>query len=191
MEFAAAALTSLASSVGSAVSTVGTAASSIGSTVSGATSAIGGASTFANILQGGAGLVGALASVRSGNAQAEAYRQAATEAEQERTTAATDATNSQNSLRKSLISSLGERDVAYAASGVDLSFGTPVQARQQAETDTSNALTQSQDDLVAKQQRLTARAAAYRAQASEASTSGWLKGGASLLTAGAGIYGRK
>ncbi|PPQ39375.1 hypothetical protein SAMN06265338_103221 [Rhodoblastus acidophilus] len=184
MEFAAAALSSLASGLGGAATAATSAVSSVGS-------AIGGASTFASILQGGAGLVGAMSAVRSGDAQAEALRQAALDAEQDRRAVGVDSINQQTSLRKALIQSLGERDVAYAASGVDTSFGTPAVARQAAEADTQNALSQVQDDTAAKQARLSARAASYRQQASEASSAGWIKGVGSILTAGAGILGRK
>jgi hypothetical protein len=190
MEFAAAALTSLASGIGEAGAAAGSALSGAGAAVGGASGAIGGASTFASILQGGAGLLGAMAAVRSGNAQSDALKQSALDAEQDRTAAGIDATNQQTGLRRALIQSLGERDVAYAASGVDTSFGTPAVARQQAEADTSNALTQNQDEAAARAARLTARAASYRQAAGEAQSAGNIKGAYSILSAGGSILAR-
>lgn len=148
MEFAAAALTTIASGIGG----VASAAAPLFTTASG----------FASILQGGATVASVLAAQRAGAAEGQKFELAAGDAETNILIEANRATEKRISLKQSLVNALGERDVAYAASGVDLSFGTPVAARRQAVADTERALAieKSGSDLTVA--RLRERAASYR-----------------------------
>lgn len=176
MEFAAAAMTA----VSSAVSTVGTAVSGVGSALGltgsgGLLTSLGGASTFASILSGGATVASALAAQRAGKEQALSLEFQAQDAQVEARQEGIQGMERRNSLRKALIDSIAESDTAYAASGVDLSFGTPVVARDQASRDAERALTidQSSEDL--RRSRLNQRASNLRVMAAQARRGGLAK----------------
>lgn len=189
-------------SVGSAVSSV---ASGIGSMFSSGTAAASGpldlgklaagsgtssSLTFANVLQGGLGIVQAMGALRAGQTQSSAYRSEAADTRLDVTQEAIDATDRQTSLRKQLIAALGERDTAYAASGVDLSFGTPQQARTEAIQSASDAITTDQSNSDLRKSRLRSRAASLDAMAADASSAGGLKAAGSLLETGIDILAR-
>lgn len=192
MEFAAAALTAIASTIGEGVSAVGSA-------IGGATGAVGApmnivpavtqtattGSFLSSILQGSAGLVGAMGAVRAGQSQAEAYRMQAGDARIDARQEEIAGMQREDGLKRKLLASLGERDAATAASGVDLSFGTPVIARDQAMEDANRAVSMNQSETEMRRARLMARAASYQRMASEAESAGMFKGvGSLLLTAG-------
>ncbi len=179
--FAMAAMTALGSTVSTVGSAVGSAVSSVGSAIGIGGAAGGTGSTFASILQGGLGLVGAMSAIRAGSAQADAYRSQAADTRLDVTQEQIDATNRETSLRKGLLKSLGERDVAYAASGLDLSFGTPATARAQAADDAQQAVEQDQTTSDLRQSRLRARADTLDALAGDAESASWLKAGGSVL----------
>jgi hypothetical protein len=186
MEFAAAALSSLADAGTAAAGAVSSAASGIGGAVSSATSAFGGAgSFFSGILQGVGGITSAMAATRAAQAKADAYQNQAADAERDANQQQIAATGRQTGLRKDLLATLGQRDVAYAASGLDLSFGTPVQARDQAIVDSSNAIAGDQATADTNQAMLRQRAAQYRKMAGQALDAGdYTAIGTALSTAG-------
>lgn len=194
MEIAAAALTAIASGVSTAASAAGTAisagASAVSSVASGAAGLAKGGSMFANILQGGMGLVGAMSAVREGDAKASALRAQAEDARFDARTEEINTINRQASLRRDLAQALGKRDVAYAASGVDLSFGTPDVARDQALDDANRALTGEQADADMRAGRLRERATQYRRMADDARTAGRTKALLSIGEAGLGMARR-
>lgn len=99
--------------------------------------------------------------------------------------------NRRNSIQRALLESIGDRDAAYAASGVDLSFGTPAVARQQASEAAERALNQDSDSENFNVSRLNQRAANLRMRANQTRKSGrtaalveGLSAGASLLRRG-------
>lgn len=141
----------------------------------GAAGAAGGSSIFGTILQGGLGLVSAMAAIRAGASEARMYRSEAADTRLNVTQEQIDAENRQTGLRKQLLASLGERDTAYAASGVDLSFGTPATARREAEDDANRALSQDQMTSTVRQSRLRTKAANLDAQAADAQSAGGMK----------------
>lgn len=157
MEFAAAALTAVSSAVSSAAGAVGSAVSTVGSALGiGGTAAGAGAglfggfgSTIGSILSGTATVAGMLGASQGGQEQGRNLYAQAADARTEQDIERIRGTERRDSLRRSLLTTLGERDVATAASGVDLSFGTPAMARQEAERDAESALTmdQSTEDL--------------------------------------------
>lgn len=102
-----------------------------------------------------------------------------------------------NQLRAALVQAIGDRDVATAASGVDLSFGTPVTARKQATTDAERALNVDQGTEDFRKARLREQAANYKLAAQNARAGGIFKatgiqlaGDASQITTLASIMRR-
>lgn len=179
MQFAIAALSSAASALGGLASSAGAAAGAAAPAAAGA-GGLGsllssGASIFGTILSGGLGLVGAMSAARAGKQdEAEAIGKAK-DAEMEASQERLDGDRRAADLRRGLLKELGERDVAYAASGVDLSFGTPVIARAQADEDAARALAADRDVTDYRGRRLAARADLYRAQGAEARAAGKVK----------------
>lgn len=199
MEFAAAALSSVAGAISSATTAVGSAVSSVGSalgiggTAAGAgTGFLGGwGSTIGSILSGTATVAGMLGAQQAGQEQSRSLFAQAADARTEQDIERIRGTERRDSLRRSLLATLGERDVATAASGVDLSFGTPAIARREAERDAESALTMDQsteDFRIARLQErenefIRAGRAAKRAGTIKAVGLG-LKGGAALVNRG-------
>lgn len=160
--FAAAAMSAIAtgiSSIGSAIGIGGTAATGAGAMAAGnfigaglgaaggagaagggLASLFSGGSILSTILAGTATVAGMMGAQESANEQSRNLTlqaaDAATEADIERIRGG----ERRDSLRRSLLQALGERDVAAAASGVDLSFGTAAQAREEAARDAESAL---------------------------------------------------
>lgn len=195
MEFAMAAMSSLAGGVSSAASGLG---SALGFTSEAATTtaaaapaaAAGSGFSFGSILQGAAGLVGAMSAMRVGQSQADAYRSQAADTRLDVTQEATDATDRQTSLRKQLLASLGERDTAYAASGVDLSFGTPQTARNEAIVAANDAISRDQSTSDVRKSRLRSRADTLDAMAGDAEDAGSIRAAGIGLSTAASIFGR-
>jgi hypothetical protein len=69
------------------------------------------------------------------------------------------------SLKKQFVQYQGERDAAIAASGVDMSFGTPAIAREAAARDAESALSMDQDTTNMRINRFRERAATQRQRA--------------------------
>jgi len=183
MEFAAAAL----STVASAVTTTATA---IGSTVSSLFGSIGGMGTVASILSGGATIASALAAQRAGQEKALSLEFQAQDSETESRAEGVAGLERRNSLRKALIDQIAEQDTAYAATGVDLSFGTPVVARDQASADAERALNLDQESESFRRSRLTQRAGALRGMASAARRGGLAKAAGLVLDGGVSLARR-
>ena len=197
MEIAAAAMTAISGTVASAGSALGigggAAASSLGGTAAAAAaasgggslfSALGGLSTVAGILSGGATIASVLAAQRSGDAEASKLMYQADDADTEVRIEEVKGLERRNSIKASLIEAIGERDVAAAASGVDLTFGTPVVARREARADAERALGGDQATEEFRKARLRERAANYRIAASQARSGSLLKA-ASIGASGA------
>lgn len=185
MEFAAAALATITAALGETGAAAATTAATATTTAASATG-----SMLSSILQGTAGLVGAMGAVRAGQAQAEAYRMQAGDARIDARQEEIAGMQREDGLKRKLLASLGERDAATAASGVDLSFGTPVVARDQAMEDANRAVSMNQGETEMRRARLMARAASYQRMASEAESAGLTKGIGSLLMT-AGSIGRR
>ena len=170
-----------------AVPTFGTAAAAGGTLAS----AIGATSTVASILAGGATVLSVLSTQRAAEQKAQSLELKASDAETGVGLETAQGLERRNSLKAALVQAVGDRDVAAAASGVDLSFGTPVVARNQAITDGERALSVDQSTEDFRKSRLLESAASYRAMASQARSGGLgaaaalaLDGGAKLLRRG-------
>lgn len=191
MEFAAAALSTLATAGAEIGGTIAAGASSITAAGSSLLSAAGGASTWATILSGGATVASVLAMQQSGEAKEFSLNAQADDAELQSRVEAVQGLDRRNSLKAALVQAVGERDVAAAASGVDISFGTPSVARGEAIKDGERALDVDQSTEDFRRQRLLERAGNFRLMAGQARSGALgsaaaiaLEGGAKLLKRG-------
>jgi hypothetical protein len=185
--------TAIMTAFSAAASTAATAASTVGSTVASAAGAAGSGGGFLSsigsmfssnagtLLSGGLGLVSAMASGRQSEMQAAALRAQGEDARFDARSEEINAMQRQTSLRRNLLKLVGESDVAYAASGVDLSFGTAVTAREDAIEDGNRAVMADQDAAAMKIARGRAKAANYDAMASETEAAGKFKMAGALL----------
>lgn len=88
--------------------------------------------SISQLLGGATTVLSAAASIAAGNQQAQMYEQQAREAEQQKPLELIEGLHRRNEIKKATAAAVAEQDVAYAASGADLSFGTPTVARSQA-----------------------------------------------------------
>jgi hypothetical protein len=151
------------------------AATAATATAATATAASAAPSFFATALQGGMSVMSAMSAVRAGDAQADSYREQSAASLFDAKNEQINSTNRQAGLRRELVESLGQRDAAYAASGVDLSFGTPAVARDQAIDDANRALEGDSANRDMRVARLKERSAGFDRMAKESARSGRLK----------------
>jgi len=174
MEVAATLMTSLASTFSTAAPAAATTAATTAST----------GSSLWSILQGTATALSVVGGLRAAQAQADARNAQAEDAKLEAAMEGTRGIERRTAIRQRMVEDLGARDVAYAASNVDLSFGTPAKAREGAVADANAALSTDADTETIRRNRLLSRAAQYRMMADDASAAGTLKaitGGVSML----------
>lgn len=155
----------LAGLLGGGGAAAGTAAATAGSGIS-----------LASILQGTATVLGIVSTIGAGYAEADQAEAAAIDAEMEQSTETLQGISRRTSIKQAMMDALGAQDVAYAASGVDLSFGTARQARTDAYRETDLALTTSTGTEMTRIARLQERAKNYRTAAKQARLGGWLGG---------------
>lgn len=160
MEAAAAAIGALFGG-GGATAAAGTA---VGTGVGAATSGI----SLASLLQGTATVFGMVSALNAGKADAEAAELAAQDAEREKPLETLQGINRKAGIKQKMMEQIGEQDVAYAASGVDLSFGTPMATRKEAFRNADLELTSSNGTEQTRVARLDERAANYRKRAKRA-----------------------
>lgn len=122
---AAAATTTAATTAATAATTAATVAAPVAAAA---------APTFSisQLLGGATTILSAAASIAAGNQQAEMYEQQARETEMQKPLELLEGLNRRNDIKKATAAAVAEQDVAYAASGADLSFGTPTVARSSA-----------------------------------------------------------
>lgn len=121
--------------------------------------------SLASILQGTATVLGVVSAIGAGNAQATQNELAASDAEGDQKLETLQGISRRTSIRKQMAEALGAEDVAYAGSGVDLSFGTAQAARKDAYREADLGLETSNGTEVTNISRLAERAASYRAAA--------------------------
>jgi len=132
--------------------------------------------SLSGLLQGIATVGGVMALIAAGNAEADAANAAAIDAETEQTIETLKGIERRSSIQKDMRDALGAQDVAYASSGVDLSFGTAAQARKDAFREADLALTMDNGDTQSRLNRLQERAANYRSAAKRAKSLGLVQG---------------
>jgi len=128
--------------------------------------------SLSSLLQGTATVLGMVQSINAGKADAEAANAAADDAAREVPLETLQGITRRTALKKEMMNSIGQQDVAYAASGVDLSFGTPLQARTEAFREADLGLTSDVGTEQARVGRLQEREAEYRKRAKRARQSG-------------------
>lgn len=194
MEFAVAAMTSIGNTITGALGSLGTA-------FTGTTGALGApaipglltgglGSTVSSILAGGATVASVLNAQRAGEEKAWGLELQALDADTEGSLEAIRGTERRSSMKAALAEALGERDVAAAASGVDLSFGTPAIARERAIRDGERALAIDSGTEDFRVARLRERSVSLRRMAASA-RSGGLGRAAALGLEGAARIARR
>lgn len=175
--------------VGGLTSLFGAGAAATGAAATGATVAASGLS-LGSILQGTATVLGVVSSIAAGNAEADALNAQAIDAEREKPLETLQGIERRASIRRAMADAVGAQDVAYAASGVDLSFGTAAAARQDAFREADLALTSDAGTEQTRIARLSERAANYRRSAKQARRAGIFNGLVGGLQGAASIGGR-
>lgn len=162
-------------------------ATAAGTAAAGTAAAGVGASTAATILSGSATALSVLMGIGAADQEATAMELAALDAETEQANEQIQGLQRRNALKAQLIQAVGEMDVAYAASGVDLSFGTPVEARREAARAADRALAVDSGTTLSRVARLDERARLYRIGARRKRRGALLSGVAGGLGAAADI----
>lgn len=155
-----------------ALFTGGGAAAGTAAATTTAGAAAGAGISFSTILQGGLGLLSAVQAISAGNQQADALTQQANDAKREQPLETLQGIARRASIKREMADAVGAQDVAYAASGTDLSFGTPAVARSQAFREGDAAIESDNGTQLTRQGRLLEREANYRKMASKAKQSG-------------------
>lgn len=137
------------------------AATAAATTVAGIPVATGGLS-LSSLLQGTASVLGIVSTIGAGNAEAARAEMEASDADAEQSLENLQGIQRRSSIKRQLADAVGAQDVAYAASGVDLGFGTASNARSDAYSEADLALTSDAGTQQTRQSRLTERAANYR-----------------------------
>lgn len=144
----------------------------------------------ASVLQGAAGLLGMFSSIAAGNAEGEALDLAAEDAAREKPLETLQGISRRTSIKAAMMDQIGSQDVAYAASGTDLTFGTPVQARKEAFRQGDLGITTEVGTEQTRIARLDEREANYRKMAQKARAGGWLKAAFTGFDTAASMAGR-
>lgn len=158
--------------------------------IAAAGAAIGGGLSISSILQGGASVLGLVSSIAAGAADKERADAEAADADAEQSLETLKGIDRRRSLKLAAAEAVGELDAAYAASGVDLSFGTAQQARREAFRETDLGLTSDSTTTMSRLSRLSERAANYRRMGKRALAAGVIGGLSGALSSGASIFGR-
>lgn len=169
-EFAAA----IAGLFAPAASTATAGAATTGAAAAGAGAAATGGFSLSSLLQGTATVFSAFSALGAGEADAEELELAADDAAREKPLETLQGINRRAGIKAEMMNRIAEQDVANAASGVDLSFGTPLQARRDAFRQGDLALETDMGTEQTRVARLTEREANYRKRAKRARSAGVL-----------------
>ncbi|WP_057465813.1 hypothetical protein [Pseudovibrio sp. POLY-S9] len=169
--------------IGTLMSTVaGTAATTATAGAAAAGAAVSGIS-LPGILQGVTGILGIMSSLNASEQEADMFEAQAIDAEAQKPLETLNGIERRTSIKQDLLQSVGEQDAAFAASGVDLSFGTPSEARKDAFADADRALTADNATQSSNTLRLDEKAKNYKLRARRARSAGVM----SALTSGVGV----
>lgn len=160
--------------------------------IAGAATMVGGAASggfsLASLLQGTMTVLGVASAIGAGNAEAEALNAQADDAEREKPLETLQGLQRRGSIKRAMAEAVAAQDVGYAASGLDLSFGTARHARTEAFREADLALTTSQGTEETRIARLSERAANYRSMAKRARSRGLLNGLMGGLQGAMGLF---
>jgi hypothetical protein len=135
-------------------------------------------------------VLGLVSSIQAGRAEQERLDLMAQDADREQPLETLQGIDRRRSLKAAAMDAIGEMDVAYAGSGVDLSFGTAAQARTDAFRETDLGLTTESGTTMTRLARLTERAANYRRMGKRALQAGIIGGFGQAMQSGAQMLGR-
>lgn len=167
-EMVAAAMSAVASIAPQAATVATAAPMSLAPAATSAASVFSLSSPWLTALQIGATGLGALSGLAAGEQKAAALTAQATDAEIQSDSERIAGTERRAGLKAAAAEQMAERQAAYAAGGVDLSFGTPVTAKAQdlAQAERALAIDQGNEDI--NRARLLEKANSYRLAAKEA-----------------------
>ncbi|WP_156899387.1 hypothetical protein [Pleomorphomonas koreensis] len=161
----------------------GAAGTAVGTAVGVGGAAAGTGISLSSILSGTASLLSVVAGMAGANADAEALEQQAREADMEQQTEGVKGRANQLAIKREMMDAVGQRDVAAAASGVDLSFGTAAEVRKDAFREADQALTSNTFTTMSNQSQYEQRAATYRKRAKQVKSAGIMNALVGGLTA--------
>ncbi|CDZ67631.1 Hypothetical protein NGAL_HAMBI2605_59120 [Neorhizobium galegae bv. orientalis] len=165
-------MTELATAFAALFTTAAPAAATTAGAVGTAGAATAGGFSLSTLLQGTASVFGAVSALSAGNAEAEQFELAADDAAREQPLETLQGINRRTGIKAEMMDRVAGQDVANAASGVDLSFGTPSQARADAFRQGDLALETDIGTEQTRIARLQEREANYRKRAKKAKSSG-------------------
>lgn len=142
--------------------------------------------TLSQIISGTASLLSVFAGMAGANADAEALEQQAQEANMAQQTEGVKGKANQLAIKREMMDAIGQRDVAAAASGVDLSFGTAAEVRKDAFREADQALNSNSFTTMSNMGQYEERAANFRKRAKQVKSAGIMNALVGGLTAFAG-----
>ncbi|GGE79084.1 hypothetical protein H1W37_19485 [Stappia taiwanensis] len=151
-----------------------TAAATAGAAATSGAAAAGSGFSLASLLEGTATVLGAVSAIGAGYADAEMMELQAEDAERQIPLETLQGISRRASIKRELAEAIGDQDTAYAASGVDLSFGTPRVAKKQAFREADYALTSDAGTQETRTARLSERASVFRGRARRARRGGFM-----------------
>ena len=193
----AAAFTTLFSSVGSAVGSGGTAGAGAGAAAGAGVAAGTGAaasaglsigslgSTISSILAGTATLMSVSAAKDAAEIEATNQELAAKDALLQQSNETLQGIERRSSIKRAMMDAIGDQATSYAASGVDLSFGTPSVARQEAFREADIGLETSIGTERSRVARLEERASNLKTQAASTRRAAKVTGATAILQSAA------
>lgn len=186
MQMATALFSSMFPSSAAATTAATTAASTAGATAAATTSGL----SLSTLLQGTATVLGMTSAIAAGQADAEAAKMQADDTARQVPLETLQGIKRRSSIKQEMMDQLGSQDTAFAGAGVDLSFGTPGQARREAFRQADLGLTADVGTEQTNIARLQEREAAYRKRAGRAKLGGYFDALTLGFNSAASIAGR-
>ena len=132
--------------------------------------------SISSIMQGVASVGGLVATIAAGNAEAANYKAQAADAERQKPFENLQSVDRKRSLLKAAADATGDVNVAYAASGLDLSFGSANEARRSINRQTDMGLTTDAATTSMRIDRLTEQSRNFRQMAKRSKVAAWING---------------
>lgn len=165
-----------------AESAVATTAAASTAAAAGSTLSLG--SIISGSLAAGSGIFATLAGLSAAETRAEGQRLQAEEAEAEARQEQNQSLDRQRRIRAAAVKALGESDIAYAASGIDLGFGDAAQSRGRIMDEAQSELSIDREGALSTASQYYRRGAIFRRMASETKNAGYLTAAANLFDTG-------
>lgn len=144
--------------------------------------------SISQILGGTATLLSAVSSIAAGNAQGDALEAQARDAQDQKPLELLQGLQRKNDIKRATMQAVAEIDTTTAASGTDLTYGTPVQARKAAFNEGDSGLNTNANTTGATLDRLDLRNKEYLKMARNARTAGLFDGFVTGLSGFSRLY---